>query len=231
MDTTYQSRRAALEAYFDDTASLAWQRLTSTAPVSGIRATVRAGRDAMHETILSWLPEDLSGTRILDAGCGTGTFAVAAAKRGARIVAIDIARSLVEVAERRLTDQVIRDRIDWHVGDMTDPALGSFDYVVAMDSMIHYEAADMAAMLARMLPRIRRTAIFTHAPRTPLLSLMHAAGRLFPRSDRAPAIVPVDGAALMGRVLAAVGPSWRAGRRARVQSGFYISEAQEVVRT
>jgi magnesium protoporphyrin O-methyltransferase len=71
---SYQQTRAKLEAYFDRTAADQWAKLTSDAPVSGIRATVRAGRDRMRETLLSWLPQDLHGHRILDAGCGTGGF-------------------------------------------------------------------------------------------------------------------------------------------------------------
>jgi magnesium-protoporphyrin O-methyltransferase len=68
--TTYLTRRGELETYFDRTAAEAWKRLTSDAPVSGIRATVRAGRDRMRATMLSWLPADLHGCRLLDAGCG-----------------------------------------------------------------------------------------------------------------------------------------------------------------
>ena len=58
---TYQQRRGELQTYFDRTAADAWARLTSTAPVSRIRATVRAGRDAMRATILNFLPNDLAG--------------------------------------------------------------------------------------------------------------------------------------------------------------------------
>lgn len=230
MQTAYQTRRAELQTYFDETASVTWQKLTSTAPVSGIRATVRAGREAMHTEVLSWLPEDMTGLRVLDAGCGTGTFAVAAARRGADVVAIDIARSLVETAAERIIDPAIRNRITWHVGDMTREDLGAFDHMLAMDSIIHYEAPDMAAMVARILPRIRRSAIFTYAPRTPLLSTMHAVGKFFPRSDRAPAIVPVSGKRLMGLLSDHVGADFDAGRNHRVNSTFYISEAREVVR-
>jgi magnesium-protoporphyrin O-methyltransferase len=38
----YEKRRTELEQYFDCTAIEAWEKLTSDAPVSGIRATVRA---------------------------------------------------------------------------------------------------------------------------------------------------------------------------------------------
>ena len=80
---SYVSRRGELEAYFDRTAVDAWKRLTSDAPVNRIRATVRAGRDAMRNTLLSWLPQDMRGVRLLDAGCGTGALAIEAARRGA----------------------------------------------------------------------------------------------------------------------------------------------------
>ena len=70
-DTRYQTRRGEIETYFDRSAVDAWARLTSTAPVGRVRATVRAGRDTMRATLLSWLPDDLSGRRLLDAGCGT----------------------------------------------------------------------------------------------------------------------------------------------------------------
>ena len=81
---TYVDRRGRLENYFDRTASKTWEQLTSDAPVSRVRATVRAGRDRMRATLLSWLPQDMTGLRLLDAGCGTGTLSIEAAQRGAK---------------------------------------------------------------------------------------------------------------------------------------------------
>ena len=66
----YVQRRGEIQQYFDRTAVKAWEVLTSNAPVGRIRATVRRGRDEMRQTLLSWLPEDMSGLRLLDAGCG-----------------------------------------------------------------------------------------------------------------------------------------------------------------
>ncbi|NNE52060.1 MAG: methyltransferase, partial [Sulfitobacter sp.] len=79
----YEVTRDRVEHYFDRTATRTWERLTSDAPVSGIRATVRAGRDRMRDLLLNQLPTDLRGVRILDAGCGTGALAVELAARGA----------------------------------------------------------------------------------------------------------------------------------------------------
>lgn len=229
---TYQTRRGELEAYFDRTAAAAWKQLTSTEKVSGIRATVRAGRDRMRDTLLGYLPLDLRGQRVLDAGCGTGALAVEAARRGAEVVAIDISESLVGVARDRAAHLPGAERIDFRVGDMLDPALGTFDHVVAMDSLIHYEGADMARMIAGLAGRARRRVVLTFAPRTPLLVLMHLVGRLFPRADRAPAIVPIAPRDLLTRLSAEptlVG--WRADRTLRVKTAFYISQALELVKS
>lgn len=224
---TWAARRGQIETYFDRTAAEAWKRLTSDAPVSGIRATVRAGRDAMRANLLSWLPADMTGLRLLDAGCGTGALAVEAASRGAEVVAIDVSRSLIEVARDRAS--AAGSRIRFEVGDMLDPAFGAFDHVVAMDSLIHYRAADVVKALAGLAARTRHSLIFTFAPRTPLLAAMHVVGRAFPRGDRAPAIEPVAEATLRRLIAHEAGLSgFAVGHTRRVASGFYTSQGMEL---
>ncbi len=222
---SYLQRRGQIETYFDRTAADAWSRLTSDAPVSRIRATVRAGRDEMRATLLGWLPQDLRGRRILDAGCGTGAFALEAARRGADVVAIDLSPTLVGLARDRVKPEPGQGRVDFRVGDMLDPALGRFDHVVAMDSLIHYRAADTVRVLASIASRTRESIVFTFAPRTPLLAVMHSVGRLFPRSDRAPAIEPVSEKALrasLERESELV--NWEPRDTRRVERGFYRSQ-------
>jgi magnesium-protoporphyrin O-methyltransferase len=228
---TYLARRGELKTYFDRTAAEAWARLTSDAPVSGIRATVRAGRDRMRETLLSWLPANLEGMRLLDAGCGTGALAVEAAKRGAAVTAIDLSPTLVNLARERTPHDLGTGKIDFLTGDMSAPELGEFDYVVGMDSLIHYLAPDMSRVVASFAPRVRKSIIFTFAPRTAMLSTMHAVGRLFPRVDRAPAIEPVGAKAIGKRLMAEKSlAGWTLGREQRIASGFYTSHALELVR-
>ncbi len=228
---SYQARRGQIEHYFDRTAVQAWARLTSDAPVGRIRATVREGRDRMRAQLLDWLPQDLRGRRILDAGCGTGALAVEAARRGAEVVAIDLSPTLVDLARERLPELPNGGRVDFRSGDMLDPALGRFDHVVAMDSLIHYDATDAVAALSRLAHRTSTSMIFTFAPRTPLLAAMITVGRLFPRGDRAPWIEPVAHTALsqaLGQTPALTG--WGEGRDQRVASGFYKSHALELLR-
>jgi magnesium-protoporphyrin O-methyltransferase len=231
MAAPYTVRREELETYFDRTAVEAWKRLTSDAPVGRIRATVRAGRTRMRDTLLDWLPEDLSGRRLLDAGCGTGALAVEAARRGAQVVAIDLSPTLVDLARERVPAQIGAGSIDFRVGDMLDPALGSFDHVVAMDSLIHYRCEDVVRVIGSFAARTRQSIFMTFAPQTPALSVMHAVGRLLPRGNRAPSIEPVGERHLLKRLDAhpALG-DWRSARTLRVVSGFYTSQALEITR-
>lgn len=231
MATSYLERRSEIERYFDRTAAATWSRLTSDAPVSGVRATVRAGRDRMRSTILSFLLQDLRGCRLLDAGCGTGALAVEAARRGADVVAIDLSPTLIGLARDRLPSSLGPGKIQFMVGDMLDPALGKFDHIVAMDSLIHYRLPDMVAMVERLSAMSRNSVIFTYAPRTAALTAMHTLGKLFPRGDRSPAIEP-HSAKTLHRALASAPAlaDWRRGRDQRIDSGFYISAAQELIR-
>lgn len=229
--TTYQKRRGELETYFDRTASEAWAKLTSDAPVSKIRATVRQGRDEIRNTILSWLPDDLTGARVLDAGCGPGQFSLELARRGADVLGVDLSATLLDLARDRLAQEPMKGSVTFLAGDMLDPAHGTFDYVVAMDSLIHYRAADMVASLSGAAERTRNAILFTFAPRTPLLSVMHGVGTLFPRGDRAPAIEPVSEGGLRRRIEAdpTLG-NWSIPHTHRTSSGFYISQAMELAR-
>ena len=222
---SYQQSRSRLETYFDKTARKAWEDLTSDVPVSGIRATVRKGRDAMRELLLSTLPMDMRGQRLLDAGCGTGALAIIAAERGAEVVAIDVSQGLIDVAQKRAPAHLA---IDWRVGDMRNNALGLFDHVVAMDSLIHYDEGDILGVLRAWSQRSRHI-VFTFAPGTPLLRTMHFVGKAFPRSDRSPAILPVSEARLSRDIGSAL-PEWHIDFTRRVSSGFYKSQAMEMSR-
>jgi len=225
---SYLDRRSKLQNYFDRTANDAWAKLTSDAPVSGIRATVRAGRDQMRNSIISRLPENLIGKRVLDAGCGTGAVALELAKKGALVTAVDLSPNLIELAKSRIPENE-RQNIQFHAGDMLDEAYGDFDYVIGMDSMIHYCAKDMLVVLEKLSSRVSEKILFTFAPSTLPLELMIRVGRLFPRKDRAPFIEPISYAKLHKSINQS--PwfiDWEAPFTQLVSSGFYKSQLMEL---
>lgn len=220
---TYKGTRARVEDYFDRTATKTWERLTSDAPVSKVRETVRKGRDRMRAQMLSCLPGDLDGVRVLDAGCGAGQMVQELAERGATVTAVDISPSLVEIAEKRLAPS-LRSQVTFASGDMLDEAHGEFDHVIAMDSLIYYDGFDIGRAMQRLAPRVRGTVVFTVAPRTPFLMAFWGAGKVFPRSDRSPVMIP-HAPKTLARQVKASGALREVGR---ISSGFYISTCLEL---
>jgi len=235
--TRWATQRDRIEHYFDRTAAKTWEALTSDAPVSRVRANVRAGRDEMRALLLSWLPQersnDLEGLTLLDAGCGTGSLAVEAAERGATVLGVDVSPELVAVAQRRLPEH-LNDRVRFVAGDMlSDEVLGTgtrFDAIIAMDSLIHYRTEDVVVALAalgeRLEPDANARLITTFVPSNLLLETRRALGNLFPRADRSPMLAPVREVRL--RELLADDPQLRTGRTQRVSRGFYTSQAFEL---
>ncbi|MEP6781664.1 MAG: magnesium protoporphyrin IX methyltransferase [Gemmatimonadaceae bacterium] len=225
----YVRRRAWIAEYFDRTAAKAWAQLTTDAPVGSVRQKVRAGRERMRQTLASWLPQDLRGKRIFDAGCGTGMLAIELAERGAEVVAIDLSPTLIDLACAR-TPRTLREQIDFRSGDMLDSSIGTFDYTVAMDSVIHYRAPEMLAVIEALAARTRQSLLFTIVPSTPMLTMMRAVGRAFPRGSRAPAVEPISESVLRNGLQPLAANGWQLAKTERIHGGFYTSQANMLLR-
>ena len=215
----YDQTLSRVETYFDKTATKTWEQLTSDAPVSKIRQTVRAGRDRMRHKLLNRLPQKLAGARILDAGCGTGQLTAELVERGGSVVATDISYSLIQIAKRRI-NEYHHQKISFHVGDLCNKDLGGFDYVVAMDSLIYYSLEDLTRILSELKQRTGQEIIFTVAPRTKLLQTMWYLGKLAPKGDKSPVMVP-QSLRKISKSLAGIADINDLGR---ISSGFYISQ-------
>jgi SAM-dependent methyltransferase len=100
----------------------------------------------LYERVLERL-EPRSGTRLLDAGCGSGLFAAMAAERGATVTGIDAAAGLVEYAS------IACPAGRFVVGDLERLpfADGDFALVTALNSVLYAAAPRRAlAELARV---------------------------------------------------------------------------------
>lgn len=108
-------------------------------------------RGVIHQRFgmaLDWCG-DVTGKRVLDAGCGSGRYCVELARRGADVTGIDLAGSMVEMSRQAAQEAEIEDRCRFEVADLfgwcaphhfdISLGIGFFDYI-----------ADPAHMLARM---------------------------------------------------------------------------------
>jgi ubiquinone/menaquinone biosynthesis C-methylase UbiE len=78
---------------------------------------------------------DVSGRRVLDAGCGSGPLSAVLNDRGADVTGVDVSVGMLAIAKRRLGDEVAL-----HVVDLKDPLPfddGAFDIVTA-SLVLHY---------------------------------------------------------------------------------------------
>src|SRR5213595_1292134 len=74
------------------------------------------------------------GLRVLDLGCGDGTTAIPAAKLGADVLGVDIARNLVDAGNRRVREQGLS-HLKFQEGDATNLSSlqdQAFDLVVSI---------------------------------------------------------------------------------------------------
>jgi uncharacterized protein (TIGR02246 family) len=115
-----------------------WGPLWGARPLSW--AALEGRQRPTYDEAIRCLPIE-PGTRVLDVGCGAGTFLRMASERGARVFGIDASQDLVDLARKRLPGADLR------VGDMEalpyDDA--SFDLVTGFNSF--FFAADMVGAL------------------------------------------------------------------------------------
>jgi ubiquinone/menaquinone biosynthesis C-methylase UbiE len=94
-----------------------------------------------------------AGSRVLDLGCGDGTTALPAARLGANVLGVDIARNLVAAAQRRAKAEGL-DNCRFQEGDAADLsgiASGTFDHVVSIfGAMFAPRPFDVAKEMVRV---------------------------------------------------------------------------------
>jgi cyclopropane-fatty-acyl-phospholipid synthase len=73
-----------------------------------------------------------AGSRVLDIGCGWASLAIRAAQRGAWVTAITIAAEQALMAQRRIADAGVSDRVQVALRDYRDQ-IGEFDAVLSVE--------------------------------------------------------------------------------------------------
>lgn len=133
------------------------------------------------------LLRDVNGSRVLDAGCGTGRVAIELAARGCSVVGVDADGRMLDTARAKAPE------LDWVEADLADPPErlgGDFDVIVLAGNVMIFlapgsEAAVLAALAARLRPGGLLVAGFSVRPeRLPLDT--------YDRLSEQAGLVPVD---------------------------------------
>ena len=92
--------------------------------------------------------------QVLDAGTGTGRFAIYLAQRGINVVAIDSSKEMVEIARKKAQQEGCQHRIHFIVSDIENLPFKdeSFDGFCSITVLIHFACRDYAVSeLSRVL--------------------------------------------------------------------------------
>lgn len=123
-----------------------------------------------REVAFEWLG-DLRGKRVLELGCGSGDNTVLMARRGARVIALDIAPSSVRITRQRARANDLN--LSIHVTLMPAETLAfpsqMFDWVVGFGLLHHADPAALSLELRRVLKPDGRALFFEPLGTNPLL--------------------------------------------------------------
>ncbi|GAC1440210.1 MAG: cyclopropane-fatty-acyl-phospholipid synthase family protein [Solirubrobacteraceae bacterium] len=96
------------------------------------------------------------GQRLLDVGCGWGSFAIHAAReRGVRVLGITLSSEQAELARRRVADAGLADRVEIRLADYRTLADEPFDAIASIGMVEHVGEAQID-LYARTLRRMLR---------------------------------------------------------------------------
>jgi 2-polyprenyl-3-methyl-5-hydroxy-6-metoxy-1,4-benzoquinol methylase len=105
--------------------------------------------------------QPIQGKTVIDIGCGPGHYAVALAAQGAsRVLGVDFAPGMVEIARKRAESAGVTDRCTFTLGDFLDVSGDEkFDYAIVMGFMDYIE--DAGALMRKVLGVCRGKAFFS----------------------------------------------------------------------
>jgi cyclopropane-fatty-acyl-phospholipid synthase len=114
--------------------------------------TLEAAQESKHDLVCRKLGlAERPGQRILDVGCGWGSFALHAARRyGARVVGVTLSPAQARWARDRVSAAGLDDQIEIRLQDYRDVGDGTFDGIASVGMFEHVGSAKSAEYFATM---------------------------------------------------------------------------------
>ncbi|TLM86233.1 methyltransferase domain-containing protein [Pseudarthrobacter sp. NamE2] len=126
---------------------------------AGDGGRIAAGLDAAQEAKLDLVCRKLGlepGMRVLDVGCGWGSFALHAADRyGASVVGVTLSLEQAILARKRAADAGLTDKVDIRVQDYRDVRDGPFDAISSIGMSEHVGRAQTPGYAAALFALLR----------------------------------------------------------------------------
>jgi cyclopropane-fatty-acyl-phospholipid synthase len=143
--------------------------------------TLEEAQEAKLEMVCRKL-ELREGERVLDVGCGWGSFAVHAAQRhGVHVTGITLSAPQAELARTRARDAGVGDRVDVRVADYRDLRGETWDAVASIGMVEHVGARNIDEYAARLASVLRPGGrLLNHG----IARLRHSDGEAGPFSER-----------------------------------------------
>ena len=96
------------------------------------------------------------GMRVLDVGCGWGTFALHAARAyGVRVVGVTLSAPQAEYARKRMSEAGVADMVEIRVQDYREVGDGPFDAIASIGMAEHVGSANLAEYAANLFALLR----------------------------------------------------------------------------
>ena len=95
-----------------------------------------------------------AGDRVLDVGCGWGSFAIHAAQRyGVEVLGVTLSEPQVELARRRAAEAGLQDRVEFRVADYRELSERPFDAIASI-GMVEHVGEERIDLYARRLANL-----------------------------------------------------------------------------
>jgi magnesium-protoporphyrin O-methyltransferase len=174
-----------VQRYFETSGFSRWTAIYGNGDIPPIWKVIRDGHQRALDTVVAWVGHDENVTA-LDAGCGTGTLAIALADQGYEVDGFDVSAPMVHFAKYINSGRTRKTPPTFTVGDIgaVEGTARTYDLVCCLDVLFHYPVEEASAMLARLAKLSNQKLVASFALRTMMNDFWMKVGTKFHSKNR-----------------------------------------------
>jgi magnesium-protoporphyrin O-methyltransferase len=221
--------RKHVAKYFETSGFSRWTAIYGNGGIPPIWSVIREGHQRAIDTVIEWVKNDGHRTA-LDAGCGTGTLAVALSDVGYEVDGFDSSAPMISYAKYATYGRTKGIPPHFEVGDIHALAGEgrSYDLVCCLDVLFHYPYDEVKVMLTNLASLSAKKFIGSFAVKTSMNSFWMMVGKKYFHQKNRMTSLHLLSYDEVEQVLYRAG--FRMKRTRRVKRFFYDSFLFEAVR-